>query len=72
MPSEDTKILEFNQYQTSDKAPFIIYVDLRCLIEKIDVCKNNSENSSPAKVGEHIRSGFLMPTISSFKNRQEA
>ena len=27
MPSEDPKILEFNQYQKSDKAPFIIYAD---------------------------------------------
>ena len=27
-PSEDTKILEFNQYQKSDKAPFIVYSDL--------------------------------------------
>ena len=34
MPSEDTKILEFNQYQKSDKAPFIIYADLECIIEK--------------------------------------
>ena len=25
MPSEDTKILEFNQYQKCDKTPFIIY-----------------------------------------------
>ena len=31
---EDTKILEFNQYQKSYKAPFIIY--LECIIEKID------------------------------------
>ena len=28
MSSDDTKILEFEQYQKSDKAPFIIYVDL--------------------------------------------
>ena len=28
MPSEDTKILEFNQYRKSDKTPSIIYVDL--------------------------------------------
>ena len=28
MPSEDTKILEFDQYQNSDKTPFIIYADL--------------------------------------------
>ena len=44
MPSEDTKILEFNQYQKSNKAPFIIYADLECIIEKIDGCKNDPEN----------------------------
>ena len=44
MPSEDTKILEFNQYQKPDKAPFTIYVDLECIIEKIVGCKNNPEN----------------------------
>ena len=58
MPSEDTKILEFNQYQKSDKAPFIIYPDLECIIGKIVGCKNNPENSSTAKVSEHIPSGF--------------
>ena len=31
MPSEDTKILEFNQYRKSDKAPFIIKPELACL-----------------------------------------
>ena len=46
MPSEDTKILEFIQYQKSNKAPFITDADLECLIEKIDGCKNNHENSS--------------------------
>ena len=35
MTSEDSKILEFNQYKKFDKAPFIIYVDLECLIETI-------------------------------------
>ena len=36
MPSEDTKMLEFNQYQKSDKAPFITYADLECILEMID------------------------------------
>ena len=43
MPSEDTEILEFNQYQKSNQAIFIIYADLECLTEKIDGCKNNPE-----------------------------
>ena len=68
MYSEDTKIIEFHQYEKSDKAPFIIYADLECLIEKIDGCKNNPDNSFTTKVGQHIPSGFSMSTISSFKN----
>ena len=39
MPSEGTKILEFDLYQKSDKASFIIYGDLECIIENIDGCK---------------------------------
>ena len=35
MPSEDTKILELEQYQKSDKAAFIIYAGLECIIDKI-------------------------------------
>ena len=67
MPSEDTKMLEFNQYQKSDKAPFFIYADLECIIEKLDRCKNNPENLSTTKVSEHVPSGFSMSTISSFR-----
>ena len=69
MPSEDTKIPAFDQNKKY-KAPFIIYTDLECLIEKIDGCKNNPENSSTSKVSEHIPSDFSMSTISSFKSIQ--
>ena len=68
MPSQDTKILELNQYQKSDKALLIIYADLECIIDKIDGCKKNPENSSTVKVSEHISSSFSMSTISSFRN----
>ena len=60
MPSEDPKILEFNKYQKSDKAPFIIYADLQCIIETADGCKNNPENSSTTKVSKYIQPGFAM------------
>ena len=35
MYSEDTKILEFNQYQKYDKAPFSIYADFECLMKRL-------------------------------------
>ena len=41
IPSENTKILEYNQNQKSHKTPFIIYVDLEGILEKMDACKNN-------------------------------
>ena len=68
IPSEDPKILEFNQYQKPDQAPFLTYANLKCLIEIIDRCKNNPKNSSTTKVGENFPSGFSMSTISSFKS----
>ena len=68
MSSEDTKILEFNQYKKYVKVPFITYADLECLIKKIDGCKNNLENLSTTKISRHISSGFSMSTISSFSS----
>ena len=68
MPSEETKILEFNQYYKSDKAPFVIYVVLECIIKKIDECKNNPKNSFTTKVSKHIPSGFSICPISSLRN----
>ena len=55
MPSEDTKILEFNQYQKSDKAPCIIFADHECVI---DGCKNNPENSFTTKLIQDIPQVF--------------
>ena len=70
MSFEDTKILEFNQNQKSDKASLIIYADLECIIEKIDGCKNNPKNSSTTKVSEYIPLVFSMSAISSFRSIQ--
>ena len=44
MSSKNTKTLEFNQYQKSDKVPFIIYADLERIIKKNSRSKNNPEN----------------------------
>ena len=50
LTSEDTKLLQFNQYHKSDKAPFIIYINLKSLMVKIDGCKNNLEKSSTENI----------------------
>ena len=60
MPSEDTKILEF--------VNLIKHHLLFIQIEKIDGWKNNLGKSSTTKLGEDIRSGFLMSTKLPFKS----
>ena len=65
MPSGVTKILDFNQYQKSDKKQFVIC--RFCMFNRKD-CMFNRKNSSATKVSKHIRSGLSMSTISSFKN----
>ena len=62
-PSEDTVMLEFNQYWKYDNTRFIIYADLQSLNKKLDECKNNFEKSFTAKVGEHISCRYPMSTI---------
>ena len=68
MPFEDNEILEFHQFKKSNQVAFIIYADLECIIQKVDVCKNNPENLSAPKLSEHIPSGFSMSTLSSFRS----
>ena len=68
MLSKDSEILELNQYQKCPKALFVICTDLECVIEKIDRCKNNPENSSATRVSKHIPSGFSMSTILLFRS----
>ena len=70
MPFEDTTILVFNRYQKSDKAPFIICADLKYIIEKIDVCKNDHERLCTTKVNKNIPSSSWMYIISSFRSME--
>ena len=71
MPSEITKLLEFNQYQKFDKAAFIIYADLEFLIEKINGCENNLKKSFTTKVSENALPSFSMSTISLFRKKKK-
>ena len=66
--SEGTKILEFNQYQKFNKAPFIIYADFEFIIQKINGFKNNPDIWSTTKVSEPNPSDFSMATISPFRS----
>ena len=66
MPNEDNKILKYNSGEKSLKAPFIVYADLECLLQKIDTCQNNHEKSYAEKIAKHKPSGYSLVTSCSF------
>ena len=49
MPDKNYKILKYNPRKKSLKRPFIIYADLECLLEKMDICHNNPEKPCTEK-----------------------
>ena len=66
MPTKDSNIIKYNQVEKSLKLPFIIYADLECLLEKINTCYNNPEESSTTKINKHTPSGYSIFTHCSF------
>ena len=65
-PNEDNKIFKYNRGEKSMKAPFIIYADLECLLEKMNTCHTNPEKSSTTKINKHTPSGYSLLTHCSF------
>ena len=49
MPNDNNKILKYNHGEKSMRAPFVIYADLECLLEKMHSCQNNPEKSYTEK-----------------------
>ena len=48
------------------KVPFIIYVDLKSLLEKMNTCHNNPKKSSTTKINKQTFSGYSLFTHCSF------
>ena len=43
MPNDNNKVLKYNHGEKSIRAPFVIYADLECLLEKMHSCQKNPE-----------------------------
>ena len=66
MPDVDDKILESKPEKKSLKHPFIIYVDLECLLLKTNTCNNNPNKSNTTAKALHKPSGYSLLTSCSF------
>ena len=66
MPNEGNKILKYNHGEKSMKAPFTIYADLECSLQKMSTCHNNPEKSRTTKINKHTSSDYSLFTQYSF------
>ena len=60
MPSWAEKILKYNSGENSLKAPFAIYIDLECILKKVQSSQNNPEKFYTEKKVRHEPSGWSM------------
>ena len=63
-------ILKHNPGEKSLKAPFVIYLDLECILKQVQYCQNNPEKSYTEKIARHEPSGWFMFKKCSF-NKEE-
>ena len=66
LQEEDKKILKYNQGEKSMKVTFTIYADLESLLERMNTCHNNPEESATTKINKHTPSGYSLFTHGSF------
>ena len=62
MPKEDSEISKYNYGENSMKLPFIIYAAMESLLEKVNICHNNSKRSSTTVINKHTSSGCSLFT----------
>ena len=70
MPKWVEKILKYNPGEKSLKAPFAIYLDLECILKKLQSSQNNPEQSYTEKKATHEPSGWSMFTRCSFDRKE--
>ena len=68
MPNEENKILEYKENQKSQKAPFVIYSDLECLLEKTN--DDNNGNKQTTTVNNQTPSGYSIYTQCPFDDNK--
>ena len=62
MPTKDNNTIKYNQREKSIKLPFVVYVDLECLLEKMSTFQKNPSELSTTEINKHTPSGYSLFT----------
>ena len=65
------KFSKYNHGEKSLKTPFIIYVDLECLLLKQQSCENNPNKSYTEQKAIHEPCGYSLDLVCSFDSKED-
>ena len=71
MPTKFNKILKYNHGEKSLKTPFVIYVDLECLLLKQQSCQNNPDESYTERKAIYEACGCSLDLVCSFDLKED-
>ena len=71
MPPEEDKWLKFTNVSKQLKAPFVVYADFECILERNYGCQPNPEHSSTIKIAKHKASGFTYKVVGTAESLTE-
>ena len=66
MPTQFNKTLKYIYGEKSLRTPFVIYVNLECLLLKQQSCQNNPNESYTERKAIHKPCGYALTLVSSF------
>ena len=71
MPTKLNKTLKYNHGKKSLKTPFVIYVDLECLLSKQQSYQNNPNESYTERKAIHEPCGYSLDLVCSFDSKED-
>ena len=71
MPTQFNKTLKYNYGEKSLKTPFVIYVDLECLLLKQQPCQNNPNESNTEQKAINEPRDYLLDLACSFQSKED-
>ena len=72
MPTKLNKILKYNHGEKSLKTPFVIYVDLECLLSKKKSCQNNRNESYTERKAIYEACGYSLDLVCLFESKEHS
>ena len=65
MPKQEKNLISFQNYNKQLKAPYVTYADVEAIVEKMQWCEQNKQESYTEKTSHHVACGYAYKVVRS-------